>query len=178
MGTLLLGILCRSSWQTKLQLLKTMLLAVSPKNVREWCWKFAGVVLLVRFRLLENEDTHSCRLVVLTASVCCLVLNKLNYFIYYWMGIRKNATIQQDTCTSLKWTWGPAHPTNTNCLKAWACNKFSIQCINGCKRVCSLKLRAHWRATPSCFIETQTRTFAKGAGSGLHALCRTVSLAL
>lgn len=90
MGALLLGILCRSSWQTQLQLLKTMFPAVSPKSLWGWCSKFARVVL-ESFRLLVRWGYALVwvRLVILTASVCWLMLKKWGYFTYCWMGIRR-----------------------------------------------------------------------------------------
>lgn len=150
MGTLLLGMLCRNSWQTQLQLLKTMFLTVSPKNIWGWCWKFTRLVL-VSFRLLVKMGI--CTLVGETCCsdcICLLVSAKEIGLLYLFFNRdQKKPKIQQVTCTSMKWTQCPAHPTKTNCLKARACNKFSSQCIN--IRVGSFKLRAPWKASSSRF---------------------------
>lgn len=138
MGTLLLGILCRNSWQTQLHLLKTMFLTVPPKNIWWWCWKFATLVL-VSFRLQvkmvmcipASEACSDCIRLLVSAEEIGLLYLLLDRD-------QKKPKIQQVTCTSMKRTPCPAYSTKTNCLKAQECNKFSSQCIN--IRVGSFKL--------------------------------------
>lgn len=107
-------------------------------SVQEW------YLLLVSFRLLKRwgYTLLQMTLVILTVFIWRIVLKKWDYFTYHGMGIQRNPTAQQDSCASLRWTWGPwlPHPQTENSRRLD--NKYSSQCLNGYQRIVQLQTQS------------------------------------
>lgn len=89
------------------------------------------------------------------------MLKNSGYFTYCCMGICRNPRCSRSLAQAWSEHKALLTPQTEMAFKAWACNKFSSQCINGYKRACNFKVRIPWRTTPFCLIETQRRPFTK-----------------
>jgi len=135
-------------------------------SVQEW------YLLLVSFRLLKRwgYTLLQMTLVILTVFIWRIVLKKWDYFTYHGMGIQRNPTAQQDSCASLRWTWGPwlPHPQTENSRRLD--NKYSSQCVSGYQRIVQLQTQSSLKnSNHLCYCNT-VQAFHQSCCSHFHHL--------